>query len=74
GLWKLETPLPILREQKYVSSERELADYLVYEGLPGETVVVIEAEGRWKRVEVREGNRPGSAGWADAHRRRAEKL
>jgi len=74
GIWRLESTVHLLRERKFVSSQRELRDYLVYEANPGETVRLKQAAGRWKLLEVLDGENAGVAGWADVDKDRASRL
>lgn len=67
GRWVLlDTVTPVLREQKYVSSDRELEQYTLFRVPAGGEVRIIEADGRWKKVEVLRGSEVAGTGWIDA--------
>jgi hypothetical protein len=67
GRWiLLDTVTHVLREQKYVSSDREREEYTLFKVPAGGEVRIIEAQGRWKKVEVRKGSEVLGTGWIDA--------
>lgn len=72
GTWKMETTIHLLKSQKYVSSDTELKEYLVYTAKPGEIVRISQAAGRWKKLEVLKDGKITATGWADAEDGRAE--
>jgi len=76
GLWKMLDPESyVLREQKYVSSDREREEYLVHMVPAGGVLRILQAKGRWKEVEVLENGEAVARGWIDADPiRRVEKL
>ncbi len=74
GTWVLETPVDLLREQKYVSGPTERQNYLVYAAQPSETVVIHAGAGRWKQVDVLAGDRIVASGWVDANRKSARRV
>jgi len=74
GLWRLETTVHLLREQKFVSSDTELSAYLVYEAAPGELARIKQGEGRWKLLEIIQGDAVAATGWADVDKDRAERI
>ena len=76
GLWRMLDPESyVLREQKYVSSEREREAYLVCMVPEGGVLRILKAQGRWKEVEVLENGEAVARGWIDADPiRRVEKL
>jgi hypothetical protein len=76
GLWRMLDPESyVLREKKFVSSDREREEYLV-RMVPADGVLrILEAQGRWKHVEVLENGEATARGWIDADPiRRVEKL
>jgi len=74
GRWTLETPVDLLKEQKYVSGEAERERFLVYAAQPAETVVIRSARGRWKQVDVVDGESIVATGWVDANDKQARLL
>jgi hypothetical protein len=72
GVWKMETTIHLLKSRKFVSSEAELQEYLIYTAKAGETVRISEAMGRWKKLDVIKDGKIKATGWADAEDRRAE--
>jgi len=66
GTWKMETTIHILKSQKFISSNAELKDYLVYTATPEEIVRITQASGRWKKLEVFKNEKLIATGWADA--------
>lgn|GEM_PF-2928980 len=68
GKWVLQQSVThVLREQKYVSSKSELDQYTVARVPAGGIIRILEADGRWKRVEVLKGEQAIAVGWIDAH-------
>jgi hypothetical protein len=68
GTWKMLDPASyVLREQKYVSSDRERDEYLVRRVPAGGILRITQAWGRWKHVEVLENGNVTAEGWIDAH-------
>ena len=57
----------VLKERKYVSSARERDSYLVRAVPAGGVLRIINADGRWKQVEVIEDGKVAATGWIDAH-------
>lgn len=74
GRWALETAVDLLKEQKYVSGEAERERFLVHAAQPAETVVIRSARGRWKQVDVVDGERIVASGWIDANNKQARLL
>jgi len=74
GVWQLESTLHLLKEQKFVSGESELKEYLVYTANSNDTIRIKEASGRWKLIEVVENNSPKAIGWVDANRKNAKRF
>lgn len=67
GVWRmLDDECHVLKEQKFVSSEWELNDYLVARVKSGGVLRIVAAEGRWKEVEVIEEDQVLVRGWIDA--------
>jgi hypothetical protein len=67
GEWIINEPQAgVLREQKYVSGPRELEEYAVVILGPGSRVRIVEADQRWKLVEVIEDGNAIATGWIDA--------
>lgn len=68
GEWRmLDAACFVLGERKFVSSERERDEYLVYRVETGGILRIMEARGRWKEVEVLDENGQIKArGWIDA--------
>ncbi len=68
GIWTLHDPVAyVLKEKKYTSSDTEREAYTVREVHSGETVKIIQSEGRWKKVKVMEDGKFSAVGWIDAH-------
>lgn len=68
GTWKMLDPASyILKEQKFVSSDRERDEYLVRKVSADGILRITRAEGRWKHVEVLENGNVTAEGWIDAH-------
>jgi hypothetical protein len=76
GSWQmLDEASYVLREQKFVSSDSERYDYLVKKVLAGGVLKIIEARGRWKKVQVIENEEIVATGWIDAHNiKKVEKI
>jgi len=76
GTWKmLDAASYVLKEQKYVSSDRERDEYLVRKVDSGGILRIIKAAGRWKQVEVLENGNVVATGWIDADAtRKVEKV
>ena len=73
GRWKIETTIHLLKEKKFVSSDTELKNYLVYTAKPGKIVRIAQAAGRWKYLEVEKDGKVIASGWADAEDGKAER-
>lgn len=68
GKWKMLDPVSyVLKEQKFVSSDTEREHYLVKKVEAGGILRILSGNGRWKNVEVLEGEDVIAAGWIDAH-------
>lgn len=68
GIWTLHDPVAyVLKEKKYASSDTEREAYTIREVHSGETVKIIQSEGRWKKVKVMEDGKFSAVGWIDAH-------
>ncbi len=66
--WKmLDSASYVLKEKKYVSSDTERDAYLVYKVESGGILRIIQADGRWKEVEVLVEDKVVATGWIDAH-------
>ncbi|MBN1943883.1 MAG: hypothetical protein JW849_11370 [Phycisphaerae bacterium] len=70
GTWVIrDEGILVLKERKFISASEKDA-YTVHEVQPGQRVNILEADQRWKRVEVfpeTGGEEPIAAGWIDAH-------
>lgn len=68
GTWKMLDPASyVLKERKFVSSDRERDEYLVRKVPAGGILRITQAMGRWKHVEVLEDGNVTAEGWIDAH-------
>jgi hypothetical protein len=69
GTWIIrDEGILVLKERKFISASEKDA-YTVHEVEPGQKVKILEADQRWKRVEVLPdaGGKPVATGWIDAH-------
>jgi hypothetical protein len=67
GAWRLcDENLLVLKEQKFIT-ESERDAYLVHEITPADVVRILEAQQRWKRVEILRDGKVIATGWLDAN-------